>query len=102
MCVVVLLHGVANTVYRNTLSKITARHGLLLKYNVFCDAMHCNVLYAGVLTGAGHGRRVCFRAEESLVTDAGGGSLPDGVAVERTLGAGAVRGQSAVVPDLTG
>lgn len=43
-----------------------------------------NVLYAlqvGVLTGAGHGRWVRLRAEVSLVADAGGGSLPDGVAV---------------------
>lgn len=56
----------------------------------------------GVLTGAGHGGRVGFRAEVPLVADAGGGALPDGVAVERTLGAGAVGGQSAEVTDLAG
>lgn len=55
-----------------------------------------------VLTGAGHGRRVRFRAEGSFVADAGSGSFPDGVAVERALGAGAVGGQGAVVADLTG
>lgn len=55
-----------------------------------------------VLTGAGHGRRVRFRAEVSLVTYAGGGSLPDRVAVERTLGTGAIGGQGPVVTDLTG
>lgn len=56
----------------------------------------------GVLTGARHGSRVRFGAEVSLVADAGSGSLPDGVAVERALGAGAVGGQGAVVADLTG
>lgn len=55
-----------------------------------------------VLTGAGYGRRVRFRAEVSLVAYAGGGSLPDGVAVERTLGTGTIGGQGPVVTDLTG
>ncbi len=63
--------------------------------------MHDSVLYA-LLTGAGHGRRVRFRAEISLVANAGGGSLPDGVAVKRTLGTGAIGGQSAEVTNLTG
>lgn len=72
---------------------------------MLCIPMHYNALYAlyvGMLTGAGHGRWVRFRAEVSLVADAGGGSLPDGVAVERALGAGAISGQSAVVTNLTG
>lgn len=56
----------------------------------------------GVLTGAGHGRRVRLGAEVSLVADAGGGSLADRVTVERTLGAEAVGGQGAVVADLAG
>lgn len=56
----------------------------------------------GVLTGARHGRRVRLGAEVSFVAGAGSGSFPDGVAVERALGAGAVGGQSAVVADLTG
>ena len=60
------------------------------------------MLYVGALTGTGHGRWVRFRAEVSLVTDAGGGSLPDGVAVERALGTRAISGQSAVVSNLTG
>lgn len=54
------------------------------------------------LTGAWHGSRVRFGAEVSFVADAGSGSFPDGVAVERALGAGAVGGQSAIVADLTG
>lgn len=62
----------------------------------------CHACAPGVLTGAGHGRRVRFRAEVSFVTNAGRGSLPDGVAVERTLGAGAVGRQSTVVTNLTG
>lgn len=57
---------------------------------------------AGVLTGAGHGRRVSFRAEVSLVAGAGSGALPDGVTVEWTLGTRAVGGQSSVVTNLTG
>lgn len=56
----------------------------------------------GVLTRAWHGRRIRLGAEVSFVAGAGSGSLPDGVAVERTLGAGAVGGQGAVVADLTG
>lgn len=56
----------------------------------------------GGLTGARHGRRVRLGAEVSLVAGAGGGSFPDGVAVQRALGAGAVAGQGAVVADLTG
>lgn len=64
--------------------------------------LHCPACAPGVLTGAGHGRRVRFRAEVSFVTNAGRGSLPDGVAVGRTLGAGAVSRQSAVVTNLTG
>lgn len=52
------------------------------------------------LTGAGHGGRVRLGAKVSLVTHAGGGSLPDGVAVQRTLRAGAVCGQGTIVADL--
>lgn len=67
-----------------------------------CSNSVCVCVRHGVLTGAGHGCRVCFRAEVSLVAGAGGGALPDGVTVERTLGAGAVGGQSAVGSNLTG
>lgn len=56
----------------------------------------------GGLTGARHGCRVRLGAEVSFVAGAGGGSFPDGVAVQRALGAGAVAGQGAVVADLTG
>lgn len=69
---------------------------------MYSYTLQCTVCVPDVLTGAGHGRRVRFRAEVSLVTDTGGGSLPDGVAVERTLGTGAISGQSAVVTNLTG
>ena len=55
-----------------------------------------------VLTGTGHGCWVRFRAKVSLVASTGGGSLSDGVTVERTLGTGAISGQSTVVTDLTG
>ena len=54
-----------------------------------------------VLTRAGHGRRVRLGAEVALVADTGGGALPHRVAVERTLGAGHVCGQGAVVANLT-
>lgn len=56
----------------------------------------------GVLTGAGHGCWVCFGSKVSFIADAGGGAFPDGVAVERTLGAGAIGGQSTVVTNLAG
>lgn len=55
----------------------------------------------GVLTSAGHGRWVRFRSEISLIAGAGGGALPDRVAVEGTLGTGAIGGQSTVVTNLT-
>ncbi len=58
--------------------------------------------YVGVLTGAGHGGWVRFRAEVALVADARGGSLSDRVTVEWTLGTGTISGQSTVVTNLTG
>lgn len=69
---------------------------------MYSYTLKCTLCVPDVLTGARHGRRVRFGAEVSLVTDAGGGTLPDRVAVERTLGAGAISGQSAVVTNLTG
>lgn len=63
--------------------------------------LRCPLCFQKALTGAGHGGRVRLGAKVSLVTHAGGGSLPDGVAVQWTLGAGAVGGQGAVVADLT-
>lgn len=59
------------------------------------------MLYVGVLTGAGHGCRVRFGAEVSLVAGTGGGAFSDRVTVKRTLGTGAIGGQSTVVTNLT-
>lgn len=71
--------------------------------NSHTSRLHCGAhCVPNVLTGAGHGGRIRLGAKVSLVTHAGGGSLPDGVAVQRALGAGAVGGQGAVVADLTG
>lgn len=71
--------------------------------NSHAPRLHCSArCVPNVLTGAGHGGRVRLGAKVSLVAHAGGGALPDGVAVQRTLGAGAIGGQGAVVADLTG
>lgn len=71
--------------------------------NSHAPRLHCSAhCVPNVLTAAGHGGRVRLGAKVSLVAHAGGGSLPDGVAVQRTLGAGAVGGQGTVVADLTG
>lgn len=49
---------------------------------------HCACVRACVLTGAGHGGRVGVSAEESGVAVAGGGPVPERVAVRRTFGTG--------------